>query len=111
MRSNFSPSGWEWLDPDLVTGVDKHLNMKRPDMKLMACRERELSPDRKVLASREIVIDLAAPAVLRDQFYCFRMYDMQEMEALFHQTRLCLQPQYLKQMKDPKVRLAPQTLV
>lgn len=102
MRSNFSPSGWEWLDPDLVTGVDKHLSMKRSDMKLMACRERELSPDKKVLASREIVIDLAAPAVLRDLFYCFRMYDMQEMEVLFHRAGLCLQSQYLKKMKGPQ---------
>lgn len=102
MRSNFSPSGWEWLDPGLVTGVDKHLSLKSQDMKLIACRERELSPDKKLLASREIVIDLGVPAVYQDLFYCFRMYDIGEMDELFHRAGLCLQSQYLKQMKGPQ---------
>ena len=42
----FDRSGWEWLE-----GKER----------MLACRERELSPDNTMLASREIVIDLDGP--------------------------------------------------
>jgi SAM-dependent methyltransferase len=49
IRSNLSQSGWEWLEGKKT---------------LLACRERELSPDKTLLASREIVIDLEGPTIL-----------------------------------------------
>lgn len=102
MRSNSTQSGWEWLNTNLMTTANKHLRSKVASMKLLACRERELSPDKKLLASREIVIDVAAPAVYQDLFYSVRLYDLDEMEELLHQTGLCMQHQDAKQISGPK---------
>ncbi|KAF4765811.1 hypothetical protein N7455_004742 [Penicillium solitum] len=76
IRSNFSSSGWEWLEGKKT---------------LMACRERELSPNKTRLASREIVIDLEGPTVLQDLFYSVRLYDMEEMDNLLQKVGLSLQ--------------------
>ncbi|KGO71537.1 hypothetical protein PITC_051780 [Penicillium italicum] len=78
IRSNFSPSGWEWLEGKKT---------------LLACRERELSPDKTLLASREIVIDLDGPTILQDLVYSVRLYDLEEMDDLLQKTGLCLQPE------------------
>lgn len=102
MRSNSTQSGWEWLNTDLVTTANEHLRRKANSMKLLACRERELSPDKKHLASREIVIDVAAPAVYQDLFYSVRIYDLDEMEELLHRAGLCIQHQDIKQISGPK---------
>lgn len=102
MRANFTQSGWEWLDTELVAKANKQLRSITASMKLLACRERELSPDKKLLASREIVIDLAAPAVHQDLFYSVRMYDLDEMEGLLHRAGLCMQPQDAQQINGPK---------
>ncbi|KXG49176.1 uncharacterized protein PGRI_030460 [Penicillium griseofulvum] len=73
IRSNFSPSGWEWLEGQKT---------------LIACRERELSPDKTLLATREIVIDLESPRVLQDSFYSVRLYNMEEMDNLLKKVGL-----------------------
>ncbi|KAI2706062.1 CAZyme family CE12 [Penicillium roqueforti] len=69
-------SGWEWLE-----GKEK----------LLACRERELSPDKTLLASREIVIDLEGPSIRQDLFYSVRLYDLEEMDNLLQRSGLFLQ--------------------
>ncbi|KAJ5305142.1 uncharacterized protein N7443_004802 [Penicillium atrosanguineum] len=76
IRSNFSQSGWEWLE-----GKET----------LLACRERELSPDKTLLASREIVIDLEGPSIRQDLFYSVRLYDLEEMDNLLQRSGLSLQ--------------------
>jgi hypothetical protein len=86
MRSNFSPRRWEWLDTDALSPTTAH-------KKLVALRERELSPDNKRLASREIVIDLAGPTVHQDLFYCVQLYSLAEMQKLLETAGLSMQDQ------------------
>ncbi|CAG8939250.1 unnamed protein product [Penicillium salamii] len=87
IRSNFNQGGWEWLEGQ---------------GKLLACRERELSPDQTLLASREIVIDLDGPSVLQDLFYSVRLYDLEEMDDLLAKSGLSRQTDDGKQLITPK---------
>lgn len=82
MRDNISQRGWEWIDgkPVGASGAQKK-TIKLQERKLLACRERELSEDKRVLANREIVIDLDG-SVCQDLFYSVRLYDIDEMEQL-----------------------------
>lgn len=84
MRENIPDAGWEWLGEDHFI-YDKNEEKKK---KLIALRERELSPDKSRLASREIVLDLAAPRVYQDLFYAVQLYDVAQMEGLFEEVGL-----------------------
>ncbi|KAJ5343823.1 uncharacterized protein N7506_003647 [Penicillium brevicompactum] len=87
IRSNFSKSGWEWLEGE---------------KKLLACRERELSPDQTQLASREIVIDLDGPSIQQDLFYSVRLYDLEEMEGLLQNSGLRVRTEDGMQLITPQ---------
>ncbi|CAI7663157.1 unnamed protein product [Penicillium bialowiezense] len=87
IRSNFSKSGWEWLEGE---------------QKLLACRERELSPDQTLLASREIVIDLEGPSIRQDLFYSVRLYDLEEMDSLLRQSGLRIRTEDGMQLITPQ---------
>lgn len=64
MRDNYSQRSWEWVDD-----------------KTFVCRERQLSPDKTRLFSREI-ITITDKGVLRDQFYQERLYSFLEIKNL-----------------------------
>lgn len=84
MKSAMGPGGWEWLG-SVVTDEANGATEKKPKTKkrgLIAFRERELSKDGKRLASREIVLDLGG-CVCQNLFYSVRLYNAQELEALF----------------------------
>lgn len=87
VRSNFSKSGWEWLEGE---------------KKLLACREREISPDQTLLASREIVIDLDGPSVQQDLFYSVRLYNLEEMDDLLQKSGLQLRKEDGMQLITPQ---------
>lgn len=86
MRENVSAAAWEWLDSGRFQ-IHGERN-EEEERKLVALRERELSPDKKRLASREIVVDLAAPRVYQDLFYAVQLYDGVEMEGMFGEVGL-----------------------
>ncbi|BCS28984.1 uncharacterized protein APUU_70554A [Aspergillus puulaauensis] len=91
MRENVSAAAWEWLNSDrFIPAPGRHggKNKDEEERKLVALRERELSPDKKRLASREIVVDLAAPRVYQDLFYAVQLYDGVEMEGMFGEVGL-----------------------
>lgn len=96
-RANFSQSGWEWVESGDV-GQPPTI----PKKKLICLRERELSPDQKALASREIVIDLDGPAVLQDLFYSVQLYNMDEMESILCQAGLSMKPEDGTEMGMPR---------
>ncbi|KAI8834750.1 hypothetical protein BJ741DRAFT_235786 [Chytriomyces cf. hyalinus JEL632] len=64
MRDNFAERSWEWVDDTTFV-----------------CRERQLSPDKLRLISRE-VITISNRGVVRDQFYQERLYTREELIAL-----------------------------
>ena len=61
LRRNYSAHRWEWIGK-----------------KTIVCRERELSPDKARLISREIVIDLEFGQT-SDRFYSVQLYDSMEI--------------------------------
>jgi ubiquinone/menaquinone biosynthesis C-methylase UbiE len=75
LRENFSTRGWEWIDD-----------------KMVVCRERQLSKDKKRLISRELVISTAS-GVIRDQFYAECLYDLEEVRQLARECGLVPQEQ------------------
>ncbi|OGM48677.1 hypothetical protein ABOM_001982 [Aspergillus bombycis] len=99
MRSNFTPGGWEWI-ADTPT-VRAKSGAKTTNGKLLACREREMSPDKKTMASREIVIDLDGPSVCQDLFYSVRLYDLDEIKTLLHTNGLAMMTEDVRQMSGP----------
>ncbi|KAF9982958.1 hypothetical protein BGZ75_005576 [Mortierella antarctica] len=70
MRENFSARGWEWVDDTMI-----------------ACRERELSKDKKRLISREVIISTGT-GVIRDQFYAECLYSKDEIHHLVQEAGL-----------------------
>ncbi|KAL5364272.1 S-adenosyl-L-methionine-dependent methyltransferase [Aspergillus floccosus] len=95
MRTNFTPAGWEWLD-------SAHVPPSMDHKKLVALREREISPDNKRLASREIVIDLGGPTIHQDLFYSIQLYSLEEMESLLATAGLSILPQDCTVITGPK---------
>ncbi|KAJ1502587.1 hypothetical protein HMI55_002827 [Coelomomyces lativittatus] len=61
MKQHFQPRTWEWIDEDTFV-----------------CRERALTNDRTCLVSREVVTKVHV-GVIRDQFYCERLYERHEI--------------------------------
>ncbi|KAF9949422.1 hypothetical protein BGZ72_008796 [Mortierella alpina] len=70
LRENFSARGWEWVDDTMI-----------------ACRERELSKDKKRLISREVIISTES-GVIRDQFYAECLYSKEEIHHLVREAGL-----------------------
>ncbi|KAF9286518.1 hypothetical protein BGZ68_002841 [Mortierella alpina] len=70
LRENFSARGWEWVDDTMI-----------------ACRERELSKDKKRLISREVIIS-TEKGVIRDQFYAECLYSKDEIHQLVREAGL-----------------------
>lgn len=65
MRNHFEPRSWEWID-------ENHF----------VCRERSLSADQTRIISREVIVN-AEKGVIADQFYAERLYDEEQIQALF----------------------------
>ncbi|CAM6118721.1 unnamed protein product [Calypogeia fissa] len=82
LRSNYSTHGWEWIPGGPIES-------KSTDRRMLACRERELAPGGKWLASREIVVDLDK-GVCNDLFYRIRLYDLDEMNVMLEQCGMTL---------------------
>ncbi|KAK5990853.1 Demethylmenaquinone methyltransferase [Cladobotryum mycophilum] len=103
VRSNFSPSGWKWVNshPDSASNGQPKNDNAVVQQKLLACRERELSPDKKRLASREIVIDLDG-SVCQDRFYAVRLYDLPEMDDYLRDCGMSLRYQDAKRISIPR---------
>ncbi|KAF9916138.1 hypothetical protein BX616_004520 [Lobosporangium transversale] len=70
LRENFSARGWEWISDTMI-----------------ACRERELSKDKKRLISREVIIS-TTQGVIRDQFYAECLYSLEELKQLINEAGL-----------------------
>ncbi|EGF84449.1 hypothetical protein BATDEDRAFT_34316 [Batrachochytrium dendrobatidis JAM81] len=75
MRNNFAEHSWEWIDDTTFV-----------------CRERQLSEDRLRLISREI-ITVSSKGVVRDQFYQERLYSKTELQQLFVEAGMSVDPE------------------
>jgi len=82
LRNNFSTRGWEWIDD-----------------KMIVCREREMSKDKKRLISREVVISTTG-GVVRDQFYAECLYDLDEVRQLVRECGLVPQQQETQDVEE-----------
>ncbi|ORY44727.1 S-adenosyl-L-methionine-dependent methyltransferase [Rhizoclosmatium globosum] len=74
MREHFVERSWEWVDDSTFV-----------------CRERQLSPDKLRLSSRE-VITLTDRGVVRDQFYQERLYSRGELNLMVEAAGLEVVP-------------------
>jgi SAM-dependent methyltransferase len=90
MRSGIKDRSWEWIDgrdsTALISQGASVVNVAE-GKKLLACRERELTPQKDKLAAREIVIDMEK-GVVADLFYGIRIYELDEIDALLEQQGL-----------------------
>lgn len=102
LLEHFSPSGWEWLDEPNLSDKNEDVKNETASRQLIACRERELSPDKKRMASREIVIDVLSGSVLRDQFYAVRLYSLDEMSSIMTDSGLQMRPDETIQVRGPQ---------
>jgi SAM-dependent methyltransferase len=97
-RASFSPGGWEWVNGGAIDASTT--KGSKPEKRLIACRERELSSDGKWLASRELVIDLEH-GICQELFYQVRLYGLDEMDEMLTHCQLTMQHEDMKKLEAP----------
>jgi SAM-dependent methyltransferase len=96
---------WEWLNPDILGPfVEQPTDGKEPARRLMAFRERQLSPGGNHLASRKIVVDADA-GVYQDGFYCMELFSTEDLRSLLNESCLLPEGEYEVKYSDFSTRV------